>query len=60
MGGEERLVIRIERGVQQLFYARDINLGVLNEGMVAVNQDGSRRDKKEKDDRLKISACGRL
>ena len=60
MGGEERLVIRIERGVQQLFYARDINLGVLNEGMVAVNRDRSHCDKKEKDDRLEISACGRF
>ena len=60
MGSEECLVIRVERRVQQFFYARDINLGVLNEGMVAVNQDGSHGDKKEKDDRLEIGACERF
>ena len=60
MGSEELLVVRVERRVQQFFYARDINLGVLNERMVAVNQDRSHCDRKEKDDRLEISARGRF
>jgi hypothetical protein len=60
MRRKKNIVVGVERRVQQFFYARDINLAVLNEGMVAVNQDGSHRDKKEKDDRLEISACKRF
>jgi len=43
MRSEEPLVVRVERRVQQFFDARDVNLGVLNKGMIAVNRDRNGR-----------------
>jgi len=56
MGSEKALVYRVECGVQQLLDSRNVDFGVFYEGMIAVDENGSRAEQQEHDDLLCVGA----
>ena len=44
---KERSVIRVQRGIEQFLNPRHINFRILDEGMIAMNENGGSREEKK-------------
>jgi hypothetical protein len=54
MRQEESSVDRVESGIQSLFDSRDVDLGVFDVGVKAMNADGASAEKQKKSNLAKV------
>ena len=47
MGHEKNIVVRVQRSVESLFDSGEIDLGILNGGMVAVHGNAGQRQNEQ-------------